>query len=141
MRLWIKRARPTILNMAVRHAVELEAFNKAERKHLEGQGFMRATNQQETKKPGKHDELKTLKDSMFKMQRTLESLTCRNDANDRSDKIQPQPAFKTFGQRSGSTQEQQNTKRKFGSVALKRTLDATAHRQKRKLHQKTRINR
>ena len=30
MRLRIKQARPTSLNMAVRHAVELEAFNKAE---------------------------------------------------------------------------------------------------------------
>ena len=49
MRIRIKQARPTSLNMAVRHAVELEAFNKAERKHLEGQEFVRATNQQETK--------------------------------------------------------------------------------------------
>ena len=41
MRLRIKQARPTNLNMAVRHAVELEAFNKAEKKHLEGEGYMR----------------------------------------------------------------------------------------------------
>ena len=41
MRLRIKQARPTSLNMAVRHAVELEAFNKAEKKHFEGHGFMR----------------------------------------------------------------------------------------------------
>ena len=36
MRLRIKEARPVSLNNAVRHAVELEAFNRAERKHLEG---------------------------------------------------------------------------------------------------------
>ena len=46
MRLRIKQARQTSLNMAVRHAVEL-AFNKAERNHIEGQGYMRTTNQQE----------------------------------------------------------------------------------------------
>jgi len=34
MRLRIKQARPTSLNDAVRHAVELEAFHKAERSRL-----------------------------------------------------------------------------------------------------------
>ena len=48
MRLRIKQARPTSLNMAVRHAVELEAFHKAEKKHLEGQGLLRTVNQPET---------------------------------------------------------------------------------------------
>ena len=38
MRLRIKQARPTNLNDAVRHAVELEAFNKAEIKMAENQG-------------------------------------------------------------------------------------------------------
>lgn len=38
MRLRIKQARPKNLNDAVRHAVELEAFNRAERKHLEAEG-------------------------------------------------------------------------------------------------------
>ena len=66
MRLRIKQARPTSLNMAVRHAVELEAFNKAERKHLEGQGYMRATNQQETNEQSKPDEYKTLQESVLK---------------------------------------------------------------------------
>ncbi|XP_053391020.1 uncharacterized protein LOC128553858 [Mercenaria mercenaria] len=41
MRLRVKQARPIDLNDAVRHAVELDAFNSAERKHLESQGFMR----------------------------------------------------------------------------------------------------
>ena len=43
MRLRIKQARPLNLNDAVRHAVDFEAFNRAERKHLEGQGYMRYT--------------------------------------------------------------------------------------------------
>ena len=102
---------------------------------------MRATNQQETKESGTHDELKTLKDNMFKMQRTLESLTCRNDANDRSDKNQPQAAFKKFGQQVVPHKNNRMLSANVGPVALKRTLDTTAHRQKRKLHQKTRINR
>lgn len=50
MRLRIKQARPTSLNMAVRHAVELEAFNKAERKHLEGEGYMRSATLEEPMK-------------------------------------------------------------------------------------------
>ena len=45
MRLRIKQARPANLNDAVRHAVELEAFNRAERQHLEGQGYMRVTSE------------------------------------------------------------------------------------------------
>ena len=43
MRIRIKQARPVNLNDAIRHAVELVAYNRAERKHLEGQGFMRTT--------------------------------------------------------------------------------------------------
>ena len=81
MRLRIKQARPTSLNMAVRHAVELEAFNKAERKHLEGQGFMRATNQEVTKENNTFYELKTLQDSMLQMQKTLEGMRRRDNAN------------------------------------------------------------
>jgi hypothetical protein len=43
MRLRIKQARPINLNDAIRHAVELEAFNKAELKRNEGGawGFVR----------------------------------------------------------------------------------------------------
>lgn len=43
MRIRVKQARPVDLNDAIRHAVELETFNRAEKKQLEGQGFMRAT--------------------------------------------------------------------------------------------------
>ena len=67
--------------MAVRHAVELEAFNKAERKHLEGQGFMRATNQKVTKETNTFYELKTLQDSMLQLQKTLEGMRRRDNAN------------------------------------------------------------
>lgn len=43
MRLRIKEARPTNLNGAVRHAVELEAFNKAEDKRGDCHGYIRTT--------------------------------------------------------------------------------------------------
>ncbi|CAG2237360.1 unnamed protein product [Mytilus edulis] len=44
MRLRIKQARPADLNDAIRHAVELEAFNKAEINREEGKCYLRATN-------------------------------------------------------------------------------------------------
>ena len=84
MRLRIKQARPTSLNMAVRHAVELEAFNKAERKHLEGEGYMRTTNSEGMKVTEKPDELKELKESMGRMQKTLDILV-RKGAQDKSE--------------------------------------------------------
>ena len=45
MQLRVKQARPLNLNDAVRHAVELEAFNKAERKRDDGRGYLRTTSQ------------------------------------------------------------------------------------------------
>jgi hypothetical protein len=45
MRLRVKQAGPLNLNDAVRHAVELEAFNKAERKRDYGRGYLRSTSQ------------------------------------------------------------------------------------------------
>ena len=50
MRLRIKQARPANLNDAVRHAVELEAFNRTEPQHLEGQGYMRVTSEKPSEK-------------------------------------------------------------------------------------------
>ena len=44
MRLRVKQARPANLNDAIRHAVELEAFQRAEQKCSESQGFIRNVN-------------------------------------------------------------------------------------------------
>jgi hypothetical protein len=41
MRLRVKQARPTDLNDAIRHVVELDAFNMAERRQTEDQGYLR----------------------------------------------------------------------------------------------------
>ena len=43
MRLRIKQARPSSLNDAVCHAVELKALNRVERKHLQGRNYTRST--------------------------------------------------------------------------------------------------
>ena len=55
MRLRIKQARPTTLNDAVRHAIELEAFNKAEQKRKEG--YLRPMNKSASPVNGKKSEL------------------------------------------------------------------------------------
>ena len=109
MRLRIKQARPTSLNMAIRHAVELEAFNKAERKHLEGQGFMRAASQQPQIDPDRQNELEVLKNTMFKMQKALDSLTGHRNTNDKSQSPQ---VFKQSNKQRDSSQDQQKTRYK-----------------------------
>jgi len=45
LRIRVKQARPKNLNDAVRHAVELEAYNRAEKKHLDSEGYLRASSE------------------------------------------------------------------------------------------------
>ena len=45
MRIRIKQARPVNLNDALCHAVELDAFNSAERRHVEDRGYLREASQ------------------------------------------------------------------------------------------------
>ena len=68
MRLRIKQAGPANLNDAVRHAIELEAFNRAERQHLEGQGYMRVTSE----KPS--EENSDFQNKMESLQKTVTDL-------------------------------------------------------------------
>ena len=51
MRLRVKQARLSDLNDAVRHAVELEAYNRAEKKKTEGEGYLRTANTANTTEP------------------------------------------------------------------------------------------
>ena len=76
MRLRIKQARPTSLNDAVRHAVELAAFNRAEKSKLESQGILNAAttslSTQEQKAKQGADELQQLKSTVERLGKELE---------------------------------------------------------------------
>ena len=73
MRLRIKQARPLNLNDAVRHAVELEAFDRAERKHLEGQGYMQSTVENiPEQRNDLEDGLKALQKTVSDLQKSFE---------------------------------------------------------------------
>ncbi len=72
MRLRIKQARPHDLNDAVRHAVELEAFDRAERKHMEGQGYMRTTSERSPGQDNTMDrDFKALQKSVAELQQSF----------------------------------------------------------------------
>ncbi|MCG7870401.1 MAG: hypothetical protein JAY74_29030, partial [Candidatus Thiodiazotropha taylori] len=75
MRLRIKQARPKNLNDAVRHAVELEAFNRAERKHLEAEGYMRSASLKapEEKNSSLEKDLRTLQKTVSDLHKSFES--------------------------------------------------------------------
>ena len=61
------------LNDAVRHAVELEAFNRAERTHLEGQGYMRSTVEKVPEQRNDlEDGLKALQKTVSDLQKSFE---------------------------------------------------------------------
>jgi predicted aspartyl protease len=63
------------LNDAVRHAVELEAFNRAEKKTLESQGLLRAVRNTDTSSKQKpNEEIEMLKKSMDELKATMKSL-------------------------------------------------------------------
>lgn len=74
MRLRIKQARPKNLNDAVRHAVELEAFNRAERKHLEAEGYMRSATEKDTgQKKSLEEDLKSLQKTVSDLHKAFET--------------------------------------------------------------------
>ena len=71
IRLRVKQARPSDLNDAVRHAVELEAYDRTERKKQEGQGYLFSANASETKSQEKSDSTST---NMEQLTETLKLL-------------------------------------------------------------------
>ncbi len=94
MRIRIKQARPTDLNDAVRHAVELEAYNKAERQKMEGHGYM--CNAQMSEKPD--DCMKILKQFMQEMRNELRTL--KSQRNSKTDPWVRQPKEQSIHPRS-----------------------------------------
>ena len=76
LRLRINQARPANLNDAVRHAVELEAFNRAERKYSEDQGYMRSTSEKmPEEKNSMEEDLKALQKTVSDLCKSFEGCT------------------------------------------------------------------
>ena len=75
MRLRVKQARPTDLNDAVRHALELEAFNRAEKKLTAGKGYLQSVEEPNDPKYDKLvSDMEELKQTMSDMKHGFESM-------------------------------------------------------------------
>ena len=71
IRLRVKQARSSDLNDAVRHEVELEAYDWTEHKKQEGHGYLISANASETKSQEKNDSIRT---NMEQLTETLKLL-------------------------------------------------------------------
>jgi hypothetical protein len=110
MRLRIKQARPTSLNEAVRHAVELEAFNRAERKSHENHCYIRKLNSdqyecsknQDSKLDSLIKSIEEMKNmlSMFRRQNNYQTFDKRNQENLRNQS--KSMSSRTFPKRSNT---------------------------------------
>ena len=94
MRLRIKQARPSNLNDAIRHAVELEAYNRAEKRQQEAQGYIQSATEP-------NDETKSLREDMTSLQKSMSDLT---------------KAFETLSQQTNAEKPSHGTypKQQFG---------------------------
>ncbi len=86
MRIRVKQSRPTNLNDAVRHAVELEAFHRAEKKKSESQGYMRSANPQETDKA--QNDIAKLQTTLSELQSEFRMWRSQHASGSLSDKNQ-----------------------------------------------------
>ncbi|KAK3106230.1 hypothetical protein FSP39_015710 [Pinctada imbricata] len=86
LRLRIKQARPKSLNDAVRHAVELEAYMKAENKIIETKGMLKTVVTEETT-PSPMDELQKMVSELSKSMKDMKAqLSQLKDKKGRPDK-------------------------------------------------------
>jgi hypothetical protein len=69
MRLRIKQARPVDLNDAIRHVVDLEAFNSAERHLTDSKGYLREVKPQEKSVTG--DAINSLLKTLQEIQKEM----------------------------------------------------------------------
>ena len=87
MRIRVKQARPVNLNDAIRHAVELEAYNRAEKKHIEGQGYLITTSEAVDKSDIKSsnfkldEEMRSLQKTLAELQKSVQSLKQQSGSN------------------------------------------------------------
>ena len=98
MRIRVKQARPVDLNDAIRHAVELEAYNRAEKKHLEGQGFLRATSEKGDDSKSKDTAQVNFEEKLSHLQKSLAELQTSMQTLRQPDR-QPQPPGRNTGYR------------------------------------------
>jgi len=96
MRLRIKQARPANLDEAIRHSIELEAFNKAEQKHRENKGYIRPVSNTDSKES--EAKLDSLISRMDTMQRAIEQM----QADKRSSKTGYVENARTYQQQSAT---------------------------------------
>ena len=80
MRLRIKQARLVNLNYAVRHAVELEAFNNAEIKKTEGKGYLRVASETFDSNSNISEVLKSMQKTLTNLQNGVKGLTSNKQA-------------------------------------------------------------
>ena len=68
----VLQARPSRLNDVVCHAVELEVFNRAERRHLKGKGYMSMASEKSSEENSHLEEkLKALEKRVFELQKIM----------------------------------------------------------------------
>ena len=77
MRLRVKQARQMDLNDAIRHAVEIDAFNSAERRLNESKGNLREVKPQEKAETG--DTITTLLKAVQDIQKEMKDLKMKNE--------------------------------------------------------------
>ena len=98
MRIRVKQAQPVDLNDAIRHAVELEAYNRAEKKHLEAQGFLRATSEKSDDSKSKDTAQVNFEEKLSHLQKSLAELQTSMQTLQQQDR-QPQPPGRNTGYR------------------------------------------
>ena len=79
------------MNDAVRHAVELKAFGRAERAKIEHQGLLNATyvSLDDTKKPSQNSELTSLKHAVEKIEQAISKMNYLPSTPQSKDNNQP----------------------------------------------------
>ena len=115
MRLRVKQARPKDLNDAVRHAVELEAYNRVERRKTEGQGYLCSTNTTDIRAEGASGNIEKLTSTLKLIQEDLKTLKTQT-AGSRSYMMPSQPR----DSRGDGSQDQQRSFSNTQSVSRRR---------------------
>ena len=94
MRIRIKQARPTSLNDAVRHAVELEAFVRAEKRKMENEGVLNSANATTPCTDTSGSEIQKLSETVERLEEQMKLFMSNSKSHERP----PQPAKGNYRQ-------------------------------------------